>query len=227
MSKKVSDLVRWTTYDDVRSHLGQHAVKLRALIASIEGAVERTNERDVLTNLAKRTASEFDKLASTYPAPIEGVAWCSRNLFELNLLFRYVLLSPKNVDKWLGQAAGDEIQVIQGLLTLATDGSQPHVKALKDRWAYIDGVCKKHSIDLENPIRIDDLAKQVGRTEDYKALYKLFSKYVHPSSWLINNSKENIENESVLNAFLIQGQLCGLDTHGRLEHWFKSKRPVH
>jgi hypothetical protein len=59
-----------------------------------------------VTNLAKRTAAELEQLASFYPSFIEGIAWCTRNLFEVNLVLRYILLNPRNVNKWMGQAAG-------------------------------------------------------------------------------------------------------------------------
>lgn len=227
MTKKIADVVTWMSPHEIPKHLRELSTKLHGLVTSITTGMARTNERDAVANIGKRAVAELERLASLYPSPIEGVAWCTRNLFELNLVLRYILQDPKNVNVWMGQAAGDEKQIIEGLLTLATDSTQPALRVLKDRLLQIDEVCKRHGIDPERPFVMSELAKAVGRAEDYKALYKLFSKYVHPSSWLVNVPAENSRSEKTLNVFLINATLYSGDTYGRLDEWLKRQRATH
>lgn len=92
--------------EEVPKHLRGLAQKVRQLLVSIGSSISRSNERDAVTNLAKRTAAELEQLASFYPSSIEGVAWCTRNLFEVNLVLRYVLLDPKHVNDMDGPGGG-------------------------------------------------------------------------------------------------------------------------
>ena len=48
-----------------------------------------------------------------------------------------------------------------------------------------------------NPPSAGQIAQQIGRSEEHKNLYKLFSKIVHPSSHLVNDYKNasSIENQ--------------------------------
>jgi len=227
MSKKLRDVVTRMPPEEVPKHLRGLAQKVRQLLVSIGSSISRSNERDAVTNLAKRTAAELEQLASFYPSSIEGVAWCTRNLFEVNLVLRYVLLDPKHVNEWMGQAAGDEKEITEGLLSLTGDESRPEVRVLRNRLSQIDEICKRHGIEPSHPFRIADLARDVGRTDDYKALYKLFSKYVHPSSYVINMPDEDRRGDETLNIFLMHATSYSGDTYGRLDDWFKGQRPPH
>jgi hypothetical protein len=227
MIKKIKDVVTWMPPDEVPRHLRDLAQRVHRLIDAIATSVDRSNQRDAVTNIGKRSAAELERLASLYPSPIEGVAWCTRNLFELNLVLRYILKDPKNINVWMGQAANDEKEIIEGLLTLASSTKLPEIQVLRQRLSQIDEICKLHGIDPQRPFRMDTLAAAVGRADDYKALYKLFSKYVHPSSWLVNVPAENSRSADTLNVFLINATLYGGDTYGRLEKWLKQRRPTH
>lgn len=207
-------------------HLRQLASKLNGLIASITAGVPRTDESVVLTNLGRRSVIELERVASFYPSPIEGIAWCTRNLFELNLVIRYVLLDTKNVNVWIGQTAGDEMQMIESVLTLAKD-THPTYEDAKKRHSKLAEICNRRGIDPSKPFQIEKLAKEVNRYDDYKAFYKLFSKYVHPSSWLVNSNENAIQHSDMLNFFIIHAQLNSGNTYVQLETWLKSRGPLH
>jgi hypothetical protein len=227
MSKRLKDIVQWMPSDKLPTHLRELSKKLHTLVTSITTASPRTNESVVLTNLGRRTAVELERVASFFPSPIEGVAWCTRNLFELNLVVRFVLMDPKNLEAWSGQLAGDEIQIIEGLLTLSNNAKPEHIATLKKRLTEVAEICKRHGIDPSKPFQPAELAKIVGLSDDYKALYKLFSKYIHPSAWLVNNPEQNTQSDETLNIFIIHSQLYSGDTYGRLEAWFKKRTPLH
>lgn len=50
------------------------------------------------------------------------------------------------------------------------------------------------------------LAKKTGNKEEYDAFFRLYSKYVHPSSWLINAQVNDSDNPVLRNVFLLQSQ---------------------
>lgn len=127
------------------------------------------------------------------------------------------------MDAWLGQLAGDEVQILEGVLTLANGAKREHIATLNSRLIEISAICKRHGINPSKPFQIAELARIMNRSEDYNALYKLFSKYVHPSSWLVNNSEEITQNTDTLNIFVIHSQLYSGDSYVQLEAWLKKQ----
>jgi hypothetical protein len=60
-----------------------------------------------------------------------------------------------------------------------------------------------------------NLAKQAGLADEHAALFKLFSKLVHPSSYLSNDYK-NAASEEVRTILHARAQLYAWDTLGRI-----------
>src|SRR5262249_45276000 len=136
---------------------------------------------------------------------VEVAAWAARNLFELDLLVRWVLKSDRNLEVWQTQLATDEMTIIEGVLGLSV-GTNPHaVQVLESRMGQIRSLLAKHNVAEAKPKDIRSLAEQVGCGREYAAFFKLYSKYVHPSSWLLNASPD--QRNGWVDAFLIQGQL--------------------
>jgi hypothetical protein len=54
---------------------------------------------------------------------------------------------------------------------------------------------------------MDILSAKVDLSEEYSAFYKLFSKYVHPSSWTISADPDEYEDELYWQTFLMNVQL--------------------
>ena len=117
-------------------------------------------------------------------------------------------------------------KIIESLLTLSKDAHPAHEPA-KKRYSELAAICNRHGIDPSKPFQIEKLAKIVNRYDDYKAFYKLFSKYIHPSSWLVNNDEKKIQHHDTLNVFIIHAQLNSGDTYGKLEAWLKSRESQH
>ncbi|MGH7492959.1 MAG: DUF5677 domain-containing protein [bacterium] len=57
------------------------------------------------------------------------------------------------------------------------------------------------------PLRLSELAKKVDMEKEYKAFFKLYSKYVHPSSWIIIGAEEEINGSMYRDTFLLQLQV--------------------
>ena len=222
-NRRLRDVVRQVEPQEIPQRIRAIAIDMRTMVASGSRCVRRSNEREVIVNFVKESALQLERLADSYPAAIEAVAWATRNLFEIDVLLRWVLLDPAtNVNKWLGQIAGDEQQLIEGFLTLAGAQRLAQGRELQRRMQEIKRICEKHGIDPTKPMRMDKLAAETGQLEDYTALYKLFSKYVHPSAWLLNSPDSSRRSSEYLNIFVMHAQLYALDTYARSEDWFRT-----
>lgn len=219
MNSKIKDIVAHMPDHQVSEHFHKLSGTVAALAREIGVRTERSNASIAYANIANRTATELSRLARLYPSEIEGAAWCARNIFERNLVLRYISRRSENFNRWMGQFAGDEKQIIEGFLTLSADSNLPERKVLQDRLDAIKTITTKHNIQTSGPFNIKAIADEEGLSDEYVGLYKLFSKYVHPSSWLVNASSESVQSKEYVNIFLIYAQLHAGDSCTRIDEW--------
>lgn len=182
---RLKDVVHHSSSGEVSNSLQIASTRLAAVAQNIKAHYRRTEQNLALYNLASRAAFELTRLARNLDQGTDLVAWATRNLFELNLSVRYILMSEDNASRYLAESAKDEQQVLEGFLSLSDNESVEARKVLQDRILAIDALATRHGIELRKPLSTSDLAKVTGCAAEYTALYKLMSKYVHPSSWLV------------------------------------------
>jgi len=219
MSKKIKDIVVQVPHQQIVDHLSTLSKTTQALSRDIGTRTTRSNASLAYANLANRTATELNRLAGFYPESIEGVAWCARSLFEINLIVRHINHSKENMNRWLGQLAGDEKQILQGFLALSDQSDRPEKRVLQDRLVAIDKITAKHGLSASGPFNIKTIAAQENLSDEYVGLYKLFSKYVHPSSWLLNSPKDSVQSKEYMTILLIYSQIHAGDSHTRINEW--------
>jgi hypothetical protein len=178
--------------------------------------VTRDDKSVALENLIEATAQYLNSAASNIEEHISIVALCTRNIYEVNLQVRDVLFSPSGLQRWLGESVTDKIDLFEGILSLesASDTSNER-KTTQDEIDRLLSLRDKYSLPSAKPSPAGVIAGQVGLSGEHKALFKLFSKLVHPSSYLVNDfsSAESSENYSALQ---IHAQLYAWDTFQRI-----------
>lgn len=219
MDKKIKDIVQHVSDQQVPEHLRKLAATHRHLSRDIGQKVLRSNTSLAYVNLVNRTACEIDRLAGYYPTFTEGAAWSVRNTFEINLIIRHISRNAENMNRWLGQLLGDEKQILQGFLALSAASDLPEKQHFQERLAELDGISARHNIQPNGPFNIRTIAEQEQLGDEYTGLYKLFSKFVHPSSWLINASADSVKSKEYMNIFVIYSQLSSGDSYTRVNDW--------
>lgn len=177
--------------------LGDHAEELRAIqligLALIEAAgrisPERPTEcrRIVASPLLIAAASSLF-LAGTagLDTPIQVLALATRNTFELWLRFKHVTTTDQNCQRWRDENLTDQLQIYEAILKLP--GPEDSKAVIREEIRRVTELASKRGLKPSgNVLQAGDLAKELGELEDYTAFYKLYSKLVHPSSWLVNS----------------------------------------
>lgn len=160
-----------------------------------------------LRALTSYTGEVFDRLISHQDFPIEYNAISARNLFECYLLIAYIISDPTKAKEFLSQKAYDELQINEGFLSIATaNTSEVAIKSIYDRMEYIKDLMKKNKLTPSKSWNVRDLAKKTNNETEYNAFFKLYSKYVHPSSWIVNSHENEYNNPVFKNIFILQGQ---------------------
>lgn len=161
-----------------------------------------------LRGLSNYTRILFERLITNQNAPIEQIAISARNLFECYLLIAYVIDDPSRAKEFISQKAFEELEINEGFLSLTTTAtSGTNIKIIQDRMDYIKTLMKSAELTPSRHWTVSHLALQTNNKIEYDAFFKLYSKYVHPSSWIVNSHDYEYDNPVFKNIFFSQGQI--------------------
>lgn len=202
---------------EIREHLLNLSGKASALQRRITESLSRSDKTVALSNFCSYISGELRNMSGFYPANTAGLAWSTRNLFETNLTIRHVLLSNDNFLDWLGQALSDEKDFIDGVLSTSGESQNADAKSfLEARLEQLHGMAQRHGLEFSKPFRVQDIAKGLGMLDEYTQTYKLFSKYVHPSSLLVNAWHRQTPEKNWNDIFLVKAQTYAGDSIHRV-----------
>lgn len=184
------------------------------MLHKMEASGSPQEHREPLLNLASRVCEDVDGLLRLQGEAPELLGWLTRNLFETNLIVRHVLASSENMLGWLSQALQDEQDIMVGV-HLVSKKPPPQTES---RWIEIESLFRTSGIEKRRPLSVKALAAEVGQDEEYAAFFKIYSKYVHPTSWSINVPRPHREKWKIV--LIGVGMLYASDTMDRLTKAF-------
>ena len=188
---------------------------LRVLVLQLNEKVSHLHEKEEidfvlisLRALTNYTSILFERLILYQRFPIEFCAILARNLFECYLLVAFILSDPSKAKEFVGQKPFEELEINEGFLSLTKEGTpEIAIKIIQDRIDYIKELMKNHEITPSRHWTVKYLAQQTNNKVEYEAFFKLYSKYVHPSSWIMNSYNNEFDNPVFRNIFIMQGRL--------------------
>jgi hypothetical protein len=142
-------------------------------------------------------------------------AWACRNLLELAIFTRYVLISEANARRFADDRLIDGCEIITSLRTLehhiAPNSDTPW---LDDALARMQAQMVAEGVTAKRYLATAELAGIVGMKEDYACMNKVCSKLVHPTAWsvLAMNKGENSFSQA-REIFFIAGVQYGCDLY--------------
>lgn len=213
---RMIDSLKFGSTQDAVEAVREAGSRVASIAAHIRTGCERNEVNLALHNLAERIGQELLRIARNHDQGLDLIAWSTRNVFELNLLVRFVLQADSNAKRFLAEAAKDEQQVLEGFLSFSSASSGEARKAVERRVAQIDELAAKHGVKLLKQLQTAKLAELVGCSEEYTAMFKFMSKYVHPSSWLINRPPSETQSETYWNVLVIHAQIYAMDAYERI-----------
>lgn len=189
--------------------------ELKRIVAELNDEASKLQINDstdyriiALRNLSSYTSKLFDRLIANQNAPVEHLALSARNLFECYLLIAYIIDDPARAKEFISQKAFDEKEINEGFLSLTNaNTSDVSIKMINDRMEYINNLMKSHGLTPSKHWTVGYLAQKTDNKEEYDGFFKLYSKYVHPSSWIVNSHEEEYGNPVFKNIFFSQGQI--------------------
>lgn len=210
----VADILKSGSVKEVSEKFAEIGAQLNEMHGWLNLNRPKTDERLVLENLLLYASDQADRLGQWVNEPIDLIAWATRNLYESNLTVRHLLQKDDHFLRSVAERAKDEMEIYEGLIGL--DGiSNSNAQILKEKIQSIKAVAQKNGFNLSNfkLLGASDLARKVGMQNEHKSFYKFYSKYVHPSAWLMNASKDEKDCLPFRNVFWMQAQLYAHSTY--------------
>ena len=121
-----------------------------------------------------------------------------RNIFELLLILKHVDSSHENFKNWIGQMHKDLKDIIDGFNDLC-ESRNIHIEEFGEIRTNINQSLFEHDFESKHNFNIKNLAEKYGYKNDYEAIFKLCSKFLHPSSLKINGYSGFTEENGFLN----------------------------
>ena len=188
---KIGDIEIYESLDDVNTNFRKIISVLNEEVSKLLLKGEVDYLLFALRALTNYSGELFDRLISHQDLPIEYNAISARNLFECYLLIAYIISEPSKAKEYLSQKAYEEFEISEGFLSLKTANTpETSMKLIQDRMNYVKDLMNKHELTPSKSWHVSYLAEKTNNKLEYKAFFKLYSKYVHPSSWIVN-SHEN------------------------------------
>jgi hypothetical protein len=127
------------------------------------------------------------------------LAWACRNLLELAIFTKFVLISESSARRFAEDRLIDGCDIITSLRTLELHiDPQSDTKLLDDALSRMQAQMTAEGVTAKRHLATADLANTVGMKEDYLCMNRVCSKLVHPTAWsiLAVNKGENAFSQS-------------------------------
>jgi hypothetical protein len=172
------------------------AGKLLALGNSLRPVdVENAYFCQIVTELLDATLTNYRQLRQAYVDnnyPL--LAWACRNLLELTIFLKYVLISEANARRFGDDRLIDGVEIFTALkeLELYYDPAATTVP-LDNAIAQMRAQMAAENVTESGHLAVGRLADQVGMEQEFRTMNRVSSKLVHPTAWsiLAVNSEAN------------------------------------
>ena len=172
---------------DALAEYSAHRVRTNArvyqeLLKSRSQPTATANQTVVRQHLTKYLDLQLERLYDTAEGPLDLLALITRSLMELLFWAEYVLGSDDNAGRFLGEQRIDLAELVR--------------KAIAAFEVEADQVFDERYKGLNELLAVKDKRINSSKRGDLDAYtFKLCSKYIHPSSWLLLNLDSQLNSE--------------------------------
>ncbi len=141
----------------------------------------------IIFELMDATISNYHQLLTGYDNDNNHLlAWACRNLLELAVFTKYVLISEANARRFADDRLIDGCNIVTSLRTLELHlNPQSDTTPLDDALARMQAQMVAENVTATKYLAVSSLAEIVGMKEEYACMNRVCSKLVHPTAWSI------------------------------------------
>ncbi len=170
--------------------------------------------RGILDSAPSFVRKQIERLQLHLADDADIIAWISRSLMELLFMLRYMHSSRDRYDEVVKEQLKDlkDIEKIIYPEGAPSDDASEVVKSfysdMEKLWQALQGYGVDRD-ELKKPNQAFYYAKGAGLGDDYELSWKIHSKYVHPTSYLLFGKRNFVYGDSVRLFFWALAQYYG------------------
>lgn len=217
MTKRSKNIVSEGHLKDLEKSLEKTIKKIGFIKRWCEKNIPRTDKSVSQLKILQSVSDYLEIAKLSLQSHISVLALATRSQYELNIRLRSIIEKEGELNKWNSEAITDKVQTLEGILLLSEESENLSERAiLNQEISRLKGLIKKYSLPtIKNPEATGSIAKSLNMTDEHKGMYKLFSKLVHPSSYLVNDYN-NAGADETRKILQIHVQLYALDSIERI-----------
>ena len=159
----------------------------------------KTNEMYIYSNFLKQAKRYLDIVLNNWESYVEILAFSTRCLYELSIQLNDAIEDTQQNKRWLTEKYIDHLEISEAVKNSDKNNELNLHEHLNIQIKEINSKINELKISYKNPLKIYTLAKNLGREDEHKTIYKLLNKFAHPSSYLVNSPREKSQNIIIIN----------------------------
>lgn len=140
------------------------------------------------------------------------MAWVTRNILELDVWIDYCNLSDAHAKRFKEDSMRDILGFFDAIHSMVKEESGKEHPAVKNALQLVENAMQKHfGIVDDKYLRIDHAAELLGQKKRFTYMNKMFSKFAHPTAWVVDTGDWLTGQEETCEGFLVIAVLmaCG------------------
>lgn len=208
---RINNIALYGSHKDIRKALINIESNILETTKWIKQHTERNQRNLAFHNFLFASVTYIDLLLSQKDAPTQLLAFCARNLYELHLQCRRIQNNEACLKQWIAEAVTDNIEIMEACLKLDTENHAEQRQIFSAAIKRNEAILKQYDLTRQNAHPVRDIANDLSKKNEHDTLYKICSKFLHPTSYFVNSSAEEIQNPQIKNIFIIHTQLYAWD----------------
>jgi hypothetical protein len=191
-----SQLIQNGTKEELTAYIGQLSARMRDISIKLVVRDPLPTIPGLMITLMGYIATQgfrlAEWLAEAHLDSIDLVAHTTRSVFEATLIYRHLMVGggERFMQRIIEEITRDELDIIEESLRRFDTASAPPELAARQQQLKAAGPPKV--------LRVCDLAAETGATSEYDAYYKFFSKYSHPTLYLLVGDRRQVYSQVAL-----------------------------
>lgn len=133
---------------------------------------------------------------------VNELAWRTRGIFELSLIAEFVCADKRNEQRFEADVELDKLDVLESLAWIDKSASQS--ARFEQRRIELKSLKQSLPSGQRGPMHADRIAKELGRTDEYKNEFKLYSKLSHPTAWAVLGPRMGLDWDGMIRFLLLK-----------------------
>jgi Family of unknown function (DUF5677) len=162
---------------------------------------------------------------------ITTLAWVVRNLLELSIWIEFCAWSDENAKRFYDDGIRDLYGWSKAIMDMHKEKNAEEHKRLSEKMEELEKLAESRGLGKlgDDYMQVRKAAEELGRENDFAGLYKLCSKFAHPTAWVVRSAASTEADAEMREMFFMDGVDLAIASlsriRNRIEFSFPELRP--